>query len=230
MPQNDAQVNLICAKCKEDPPSRLLGYNTLMQIFAHQLVGLPVLGIHIGSQIAITTGFIIDPADLTIRAFLCEGEGRHTLLLLPQDIRQSGPQGLIVDSEESLAEPNDIVRLQPLLQEPFKVIGLPVVTQMGRTVGKVDSYTINPELYHAQKLYVRQPIWTSLLGGEVIIDRSQIVDVSPTQITVKDTDIPTKQAAVNPLAKSAKTHPQSGSSASLKTSRIKLIEKPRRAK
>ena len=201
-----------------------------MQVFAHQLIGVPILGIHVGGQIAVTSGLIIDPADLKIRAFRCQGEGKQELLLLPQDIRQSGAQGLIVDSEESLANPEDIVRLQPLLKQPFTIVGMPVVTQMGRAVGKVESYTIDPEHYQVQKLYIQKPLLQSLMGASVVIDRSQIVDVTSTQIIVKDTDIPAKQAAVNPLAKAAKPHPHSGSSASLKTSRIKVMEKPRRAK
>jgi len=177
-----------------------------MQIFPHQLVNLPVLSLQTGGQIAITTGLLINPESLTLSAFTCLGLGRAHCLLLPQDIKQAGAQGLIVDSDEALAEPTDIVRLQPLLEKPFRLEGLPVVTQLGRKVGKVETYTISPDDYEIQKLYIHRPIMQSFVGGSLIVDRGQIADVTNTQIVVKDTEILATELAAGHLAKTGKLH------------------------
>jgi sporulation protein YlmC with PRC-barrel domain len=108
---------------------------------------------------------------------------------LPQDIRQLAPQGILVDSEEALAELGDIVRVAPLAEQNWSPIGIKVVTDMGRSVGKVETYTIAPDQFVVQKLHVRRPVWQSLTGASVIIDRNQVVDVTDNQIVVRDTEL-----------------------------------------
>jgi sporulation protein YlmC with PRC-barrel domain len=159
-----------------------------MQVFPQQLTGLPVISLQSGERIGLTTKLVIDPGKLVIVALTC-AVGKTSLLLLPQDIRQLAPQGILVDSEEALAELGDIVRVAPLAEQNWSPIGIKVVTDMGRSVGKVETYTIAPDQFVVQKLHVRRPVWQSLTGASVIIDRNQVLDVTDNQIVVRDTEL-----------------------------------------
>ena len=172
-------------------------YNLSMQVFPQQLIGLPVLSLQTGQRVATSTNLVIDPDRLAVAALLCV-VGRTQMILLPQDIRQLAPQGILVDSEESLSEPDDVVRVAPLAQRGWSPAGKKVQTDMGRPVGKVETFTIAPELFILQKLHVRRPIWQSLTGASVIIDRSQVLDVTDSQIIVRDTEL--LSGAVAPAA------------------------------
>lgn len=168
-----------------------------MQVFAQQLVGLPVISLQTGARIAVTGSLVIDPDRLMVVGLICSG-GREPWLLLPQDIRQLAPQGVLVDSEEALAEPGEVVRVAPLTERAWSPAGLKVVTEMGRPVGKVENYTVAPDQFVIQKLHVRRPLWQSLTGASVIIDRSQITDVNDSQIVVRDTELLAGNVAAAP--------------------------------
>jgi len=78
------------------------------------------------------------------------------------------------------------VRLKALKSDNFTLIRKTVVSDMGRKLGSVEDFTINIETNKVQKLYVKQSIMRSFFGSSLIIDRTQIVDVTPKQIVVRE--------------------------------------------
>ncbi len=130
---------------------------------------------------------------LEVVAFTCEPHpqiGKHPVLLL-RDVRQVAIDCLLVNTAEDLVEAEDIVRLAPLLERNFDPRGLRVVTDLKRRIGKVEDYTINLQTYHLQKIYVRQSLVHSWIGASLIIDRSQILEVSEREFIVRDATIKT---------------------------------------
>src|SRR5438270_8826890 len=101
-----------------------------------------------------------------------------------RDVRQVAKDCLVIDSEDEIEEASEIVRLQQILETKFQLIGLPVLTESGHKLGKVEDYTLELASYRVQKLYVKQPIMKNLLLNHLVIDRDQITDVTPKQITV----------------------------------------------
>lgn len=161
-----------------------------MYILASALRDLPVISLQTGERVAVSKEIVIDPENFNIMAMLCETSQHGTKrVLMMRDARQVAQDCLIVDSEDELAEPDDVVRLQPLLKDRFQLVGRSVVTDLGRKLGVAEDYTINLETMKLQKLYVRQSILRSWLGSSLIIDRAQIVDVNGRQIIVRDTVI-----------------------------------------
>ena len=161
-----------------------------MQVFFSQIVGTPVFSLQHGGQITAVQDLLIDPGALQAVALICKDNRDQRTLLLHQDIRQASPHGIIVDSDDALADIADIVRLQPLLDKPFRPAGTMVVTQMGRRVGRVETYTLKLADWRIEQLHVRRAFWHSPLGASLIIGRAQVVDVQDKQIVVKDTDLP----------------------------------------
>jgi len=54
-------------------------------------------------------------------------------------------------------------------------------------VGKVNDYAVDTSGMFVQKLYITQSLFKSLAGGNVGIDRSQIVEITDKKIVIHDT-------------------------------------------
>lgn len=161
-----------------------------MYCLASQMGGLPIISLQTSEAVALARTPVIDIATLEILAFHCNGaHNKHPLLLMTADIRQMAADCIIVDSEDELTNPDDIVRLQKLIHDDFSPLGKPVVSDIGRKLGSVDDYSINLETNRIQKLYVRGGLLRSWLGTNLIVDRTQIIDITPQKITVREATI-----------------------------------------
>jgi sporulation protein YlmC with PRC-barrel domain len=162
-----------------------------MYVLGKQLQDLPIVSLQTGQTIAHTGRPIIDPDRLEIQAFYCTA-GRllkNSAVLLVRDIRQLGRDGLLIDSFEEIEDAGDIVRLADLIKQHFSPLGLPVVNESGIRLGKVEEYTVNIENYQIQKLYLKQSLLKNLLMNSLVVDRSQIMEVTARQILVRDASI-----------------------------------------
>ena len=164
-----------------------------MYALASKLIGLPILSLQNAETVTRVTDLVMAIESLEVIAFICEPNpriGKHPVLLL-RDVRQIAIDCLLVNTAEDLVEAEDIVRLAPLLERDFDPRGLRVVTDTKRRVGSVEDYTINLETYHLQKIYVRQSLLHSWMGASLIIDRSQIIEVSAREFIVRDATVKT---------------------------------------
>lgn len=165
-----------------------MDYNGCMYALASKLTPLPVLSLQTGATVAIVNGLVLDSTTLEVVALSCSvsGHAGPEIALMLRDVRELAPDCVIIDSEDELTEIDDIVRLKVLRGENFTLIRKPVVSDMGRKLGNIEDFTINTETNKVQKLYVKQSIVRSFFGSSLIIDRTQIVDVTPRQIVVRE--------------------------------------------
>lgn len=70
-----------------------------------------------------------------------------------------------------------------MISDDRHIIGLPVVTRAGRAVGKVKSLQIDIE-QHVIKNYVVAQGVLPVLGEELIIDPSQVLEITEEQMIV----------------------------------------------
>ncbi len=146
-----------------------------------------ILSLRSGTTIATITGPIINPNNLKIEGFYCEDRySRKELVLLYQDIRDNLPQGYVVNDHEVLVEPDELVRLKDIIDLNYDPIGKQVVTVSKNKVGKISDYATEVETMFIQKLYASQSIFKSLSGGSLSIDRSQVQEITPTQVIISD--------------------------------------------
>lgn len=173
-------------------------YTKNMLQLSGMILNRPVMSLRTSTQVATAMAPIINPNNLKIEGFWCKADRRRQLVLVSQDIRDSLPQGLVVNDADVLTEPQELVRLAPIIQLNFELIGKPVVTTSGRKLGKVSDYATETESMFIKKLYVTQPIYKNFSGGNLGIDRTQIVEITDKKIVVNDLDakVPAHAGAV----------------------------------
>lgn len=146
-----------------------------------------VLSLRTGSPIALTESVIINPDNLKMEGFYClENDDKQRLILLYQDVRDILPQGIVVNDHEALTAPEDLIRLQKILDLNFDLIGKHVETISGEKVGKVADYAFETATMYIQKLYITQSLLKSFTGGNLSVDRSQINEITPKKIIINE--------------------------------------------
>jgi uncharacterized protein YrrD len=166
-------------------------YNKTMLILKDRLQLMPVMSLQTGGRIAETAEFIIDPRQLKVVAFYCKGPRLdvNPAVLNVADIREIGNLGIIVDSADVLMSPDDLVRLKEVLNFKFTLDNKPVVDQSGHKLGHVFNFTLDSKSLYIVKLHVRPGIWQSFKTTELLIDRTEVIEVTDTEIVVKHTAI-----------------------------------------
>lgn len=166
----------------------------MLQLSA-SILNQPVLSLRTGGHIATATRAIINPNNLKIEGFYCDDKfEKQELILVTQDIRDRVKQGFVVNDYEVLAEPAELVRLQPVLKLEFDLIGKPVVTPSKQRLGKVTDYAVDDISLYVQKIYVSQSLIKSFSGGNLSIDRNQIIEITDRKIVVQEPLKPVKDA------------------------------------
>ncbi len=159
----------------------------VMLQLSSSLLNRPVLSLRTGGTVATTVAPLINPNNLKIEGFYCQdSRSKQHLVLLYQDIRDIIPQGFVVNDHDVLAEPSELVRLQETIKLNFDLTGKAVYTVSREKIGKVTDYATEVTTMYVQKIYVSQPLLKSLSGGSLGIERTQIVEITPSRIIVND--------------------------------------------
>jgi uncharacterized protein YrrD len=161
-----------------------------MLTLGQSLIGKNILSLRIGRPIGITGDPIINPNNLKIEGWHAqETDTKKAAILLSQDVRDILPQGFVVNDHGALTNPSELIRLSETLKHNFSVIDKTVVTTGRKRLGKISDYTFEKNGFFIQKLYVSQSLLKSFTGGALMIDRSQIVEITSKKIVVKEATV-----------------------------------------
>jgi uncharacterized protein YrrD len=164
----------------------------MLQLSA-SLLNRPVLSLRTSGPIAIATGLVINPTNLKIEGFYCQDRfDRSTKILLTQEIRDILPQGIAVNDYEALSDVEELVRLQDVINMHFELMGKPVVTVNKNRLGKVNDFAADSATLYIQKIYVTQSLLKSFSGGQLSIDRNQIIEITDKKIIIQEPLQPTR--------------------------------------
>lgn len=177
------------------------------------------MSLQTGARIALVTKAIVDPATLNIVAYHLSGKGLESedLLLLTRDIREVGSLGLIVDSADELVASSDMVKLKDIIKLGFNLLSMSVIDDNKNKLGRIYDYTIDPMDFKIHQIYVKRPLIKSLQTSDLIINKSQIIEVNNTNVVVSSASLGEKarpasiaEDFVNPFRKPSA--PPAGSS------------------
>lgn len=188
-----------------------------MLLAGSRLIDAPVMGLQTGAELARTDHPVIDPRTLEIVAYELTGPllNLHPSLLRIADVREFSDIGLIVDSSDEFVSPDDIIKLNEIYKLNFTLLGMPVIDEKRRKVGKVDGYTIETNGFVIQQISVRRPLLKSLNDTQLLIHRSQITEINNNAIIIHSEVKPAepimqsvRDAYTNPFRKNPGTQPE----------------------
>ena len=154
------------------------------------MIGMPVLSLHVGGAIAKTTHAIIDPENLGVVAYELDGpiiknDPEVGNILDVKDIRDLSNDGIIVDSADRFTTRDEVIKFDKIMKLHFNLVGLKVVTQSGKKVGKISDYTLDSESMIIYQLIVQRPFVSSLIDPTLTINRSQIIEIDDFKVTIR---------------------------------------------
>ena len=183
-----------------------------------RFIDTPVMSLQTGSELGRTVRPIINPSELSIVAFELHGINLdyEPSLLRINDIREIGPMGMIIDSSDELISVSDVIKIKEIYELNFELVGLKVIDDKKRNVGKVTGFTLDASSFFIQQLQVKRPLLKSFGDTEFLIHRSQVVKITDDYLVVKSPDIrhkeavaePTGQMFENPFRKPAQPAPE----------------------
>ncbi|MBR2709165.1 hypothetical protein IKE98_02465 [Candidatus Saccharibacteria bacterium] len=169
-----------------------------MLVTSSRFIGTNVYSLQTGAPVGAISEPIIDPDKLKIVAFKLTGPLiRNAYILDINSIREYSDIGIIIDSIEELAAPEDIVIIEKLLSLNFNLIGLKVETKKGSKLGKVQDYTFMSDDFIIQQIIVRRPVVKAFMDPELTIHRREIAEITDYKIIVKDEEKTIKARSAN---------------------------------
>ena len=168
-----------------------------MLILGSRLNEAPVMSLQTGGKLAQLSKPVIDPGTLRIVAYQVTGPllAQDPSFLRTADIREYGRLGMIIDSNDELIGLDDVLEVDKFYKLGFPLIGMQVIDDTGRRIGKVNDYTLETGAYIVQQLNINRGLFKGFNDTGALIHRSQIVEINDKAIVVKSA----KNQSVQPV-------------------------------
>lgn len=168
----------------------------------------PILGFQESDVGGRLSKLVIDPSKLKVCALLCETSLHKSLgLVMAEDIVHADQKHFIVNSFADIVSPDDVLRLQPLIQLKYSPLGKGVYTASGKRLGVVLDFSFDTEQWYIHKLHVRPGLLGSIDRSKPYIDRRQIIEITAHKIIVQDTRTPVRHFLSKPFGLNAGQNP-----------------------
>lgn len=166
----------------------------------------PVMSLRNGGQIGVALEPVINPHNFKILGWWCRVKGgNHQYVLLAEDVREVMPEGLAVNDEADLSLPADLHRHREILDIRWQLPGK-VVRTKNEKLGKVREFSYDETSFFIQKLYVERPLVKVFLNDNtLVIDRSQVLEVTDSYIMVEEPAVTETAEEAVPAAEPAAT-------------------------
>lgn len=164
-----------------------------MQVRISTCLGAEVVEESSEEVIGVLADMLIHPDTGAVEGFYVqvpgEGFGSSVLFCSSLDVLRFGAR-IYVRSADALGEPEEIIRLQPLLEDGRRVLGQPIRTESGSELGRCRDVQFDTESMHISWLFPKRRFrW----GTGVPV--SDIVEVRKDAIVVRDSPRPVMQLA-----------------------------------
>jgi len=162
-----------------------------MLILGSRLLHSPIMSLQTGGRLAHAVKPVIDPATLRILAYEVEGPllSERPSFVRTQDIREYGRLGMIIDSNDELVGLEDVIKIKQVYNLNFSLVGIQVIDEHKRKLGKVNDYTLDTDSFVIQQLNVRRGLLKGITDTGFLVNRSQIIEINNTTIVVKSPSV-----------------------------------------
>lgn len=145
------------------------------------------MGLQTGTQLAIAKAPIIDPSDLKIIGYEVDGPllvERPSFIRIA-DVRELSDVGMIIDSSDEFIGIKDVIAIEKIYKLGFKLLGLTVIDESKRKLGKVGDYSLETGGFIIQQLNITRGALKSITETELLVHRTQIVEINDDNIIVR---------------------------------------------
>ncbi|HPF30986.1 MAG TPA: PRC-barrel domain-containing protein [Candidatus Saccharibacteria bacterium] len=158
-----------------------------MLILGSRLISTPIMGLQTGTKLAETKNPVIDPGNLKIIAYEVSGKllSDNPSFIRIADIRELSDVGFIIDSNDEFIGLDDVINLKKIYELNFNLINHSVIDEIGRKLGKVCDYSLETDTFLIQQLNIKRNIIKSFNETNLLIHRTQIVEINDKDIVVK---------------------------------------------
>lgn len=168
-----------------------------MFIEAKKIIGLSVAAIDEQAKVGTITDILVEPENGNVLGFLVSPGG----LLSPKkalsivDVTDWDPKGIVTRSVENLVPPQEIVRINEILQKRIQLLGMKAKTESGKNLGEVENFLIDSETQSVTKYYLRD-----ILGNRKIFSSDKVSRIDKKIIFSDDVIEPPQGAVGAPAA------------------------------
>jgi sporulation protein YlmC with PRC-barrel domain len=146
-----------------------------------------ILSLRNGGVIAQALSPVINPNNLKIEGWYAQVSGeKGRMIVLENEVRDIIDKGIVVDDHTAITPVEDLVRLKDVVDINFEVIGKQVATESKKKIGKVQDYAVDDSSMFIKKLYINQSLLRSFNTQQLLVDRSQIVEINDRAIVISD--------------------------------------------
>lgn len=158
-----------------------------MLLLGSRLIHTPVMSLQTGTRLAQAVRPIIDPSNLRIIAYEVDGPllTEKPSFVRTADIREYGRLGMIINGNDELIALDEVIQIKKLYDLNFGLLGLQVIDDQKRKLGKVDDYTLDTTDFVIQQINVRRGFLKGITDTGLLVNRSQIIEINNTSIIVK---------------------------------------------
>lgn len=162
-----------------------------MLLLGSRLIGAPIMSLQTGAKLAQTTKPLVDPATLRIAAYEVDGPllTEKPAFIRTEDIREYGRLGMIIDSSDELLGLDDVIKIKQIYDLEFSLVGIRVIDENKRKLGKVEDYTLETDNFAIQQINVRRGFLQGITDTGFLVNRSQIIEISDDYIVVKSPSV-----------------------------------------
>ncbi len=154
-----------------------------MLVLSREVINKDLYSIRTASKVGTVNIPIINPANLHIDAFLCQTIVGDQLILLDTEIRELSRKGFIIDDVNKLSKAEDLLRLKPIIDIGFELVGKQVISG-NRHIGKVRDYVIETKSLYIQQILVNRLFGKLIDSDKKIVSRDQIIEINEKTIFV----------------------------------------------
>lgn len=158
-----------------------------MLIIGSRLINLPIMGLQTGGELGRTVSAIIDPTSLAVIAYQVNAPLMQTAAptyLRVADTRELSDIGFIVDSLDEFVLEGDVIQLDEVAALRFDLLGMKVVDENNRKLGKIYDFTLDVGDFSIQQLSIKRTLLHRFADPELLIHRSQIVEINGEAVIV----------------------------------------------
>jgi len=158
-----------------------------MLLLGSRLIGTPIMGLQTGTQLAITKTPLIDPNNLRILAYEVESPllTEKPSFIRIADVRELSDVGMIIDSNDEFIGVKDVIAIEKIYRLGFKLLGLSVIDESKHKLGKISDYSIDIDSFTIAQIHVGHGILKSITETELLVHRSQIVEINDNAIIIR---------------------------------------------